>query len=173
MDVDHHPRAIDVADLEMQPLAEPEPQRVNGPEIGPIMGRADGGDEATDLIDGEDIGEPLLPGDAEPLEGRPIARNGVRREELDTAVGDAKGGGGELAVVLEVEEVVAELRLGEAVGGCVEVVGELPDGTDISVLGALAQAGELEILEHALTECGGHEGVLSQDCEEDGHCEGS
>jgi hypothetical protein len=171
--MDHHPGAVDVADLEVESFGEPKSQRVDGLEIDAIVVGADGGDELTDLIDGEDIGESLLPEDAEPLEGGPIAWAGVRIEELDTTISDAEGSGGELAVVLEVEEVVAELRLGEAVGGCVEVVGELPDGTDISVLGALAQAGELEILEHALTECGGHEGVLSQDCEEDGHREGS
>src|ERR1700733_12563108 len=137
MDVDHHPRAIDVADLEMQPLAEPEPQRVNGAEIGPIMGRADGGDEVTDLIDGADLGEPLLPGAAEAFQGRPIAGDGVRIEELDTAVSDAEGGGGELAIVLEVEEVVAELRFGEPVGWGLEVIGELSDGAKVRLLGAL------------------------------------
>jgi hypothetical protein len=73
MDVDHYPRAIDVADLEMQPLAEPEPQRVDGLEIGAVVGGTDSGDEASDLVDGEDVGEPLLPGDAEPLERGPIA----------------------------------------------------------------------------------------------------
>ena len=41
----------------------------------------------------------------------------MRIEELDAGVGDAEGGGGEAAIVLEVEEVVAELGLGEAVGG--------------------------------------------------------
>ena len=41
----------------------------------------------------------------------------MRIEELDAAVGDAEGGGGEVAVVLEVEEVDADLVLGEAVGG--------------------------------------------------------
>ena len=95
MDVDHHPRAVDVADLEVQPLAEPQAQRVDGPEIGAVVGRADGGDEPTDLVDGEDVGEPLLPADAEAFEGRPVAGGGVGIEELDAAVGDAEGSGGE------------------------------------------------------------------------------
>src|SRR5437660_4864824 len=60
------------------------------------------------------------------------------------------------------EEVVAELRLTEAVGVGVEVVGELPDGAEVSVLGALAETGELEIVEHALTESRGHVVVLWQ-----------
>ena len=111
MDVDHHAGGVDVADLEVEALAEPEAQRVDGPEVGAVVGRADGGDEAADLVDGEDVGEALLPGDAEAFEGGPVAWDGVRIEELDAAVGDAEGGGGEVAVVLEVEEIVAELRL--------------------------------------------------------------
>ena len=162
MDVHHHPRAIDVADLEVQPLAEPESQRVDGPEIGPVVGRADGGDEPSHLVDGEDVGESLLPADAEPLEGRPVAGSGVGIEELDAAVGDAERGGGELAVVLEVEEVVADLLLAEPVGRGVEVVGELPDGAEVGLLGALAEPGELEVLSHPLAECRGHVEVLWQ-----------
>ena len=67
MDVDHHPGAVDVADLKVQPFAESEPQRADGLEIGAVVGRADRGDEATDLVNGEDVGEPLFPGDAEAL----------------------------------------------------------------------------------------------------------
>ena len=61
-----------------------------------------------------------------------------------------------LSVVLEVQEVVADLLLGEPVGRGVEVVGELPDGAEVGLLGALAQAGELEVLVHPLAECRGH-----------------
>ena len=84
------------------------------------MGGADGGDEAADLVDGEDVGEAMLAGDAEAPEGGPVAGDGVRIEDLDAAVGDAEGSGGEVSVVLEVEEILAELRLGEVVGRCVE-----------------------------------------------------
>ena len=70
--------------------------------------------------------------------------------------------GGELAVVLEVEEVVADLLLAEPVGRGVEVVGELPDGAEVGLLGALAEAGELKVLVHPLTEGRGHVQVLSQ-----------
>ena len=42
-----------------------------------------------------------------------------------------------MAVVLEVEEIVAELLLGESVGRGVEVVGELSDGAEVGVLSAL------------------------------------
>ena len=67
MDVDHHPRGIDVADLEVQPFPEPQAQRVDRPEIGAVVGRADGGDELSHLVDGEHVGERLVPTDAERL----------------------------------------------------------------------------------------------------------
>ena len=166
--VHQHPLAIDVADLQMQPFLEPKSQRVDRPEIGPVVGRADGRDEPPHLIDREHVGEPLLVADAEPLECRPVAGRGVGVEELDAAVGDHERRGGELAVVLEVEEVVADLLLAEPVGRGVEVVGELPDGAEVGLLGALAEAGQLQVLEHPLAECRGpvecgrHRQVLSQ-----------
>jgi hypothetical protein len=49
---------------------------------------------------------------------------------------------------------------------CAEVVGELPDGAEVGLLGALAQAGELKLLLHSLTESCGHVQVLSQRCGE-------
>ena len=75
-------------------------------------------------------------GDAEASEGGPVAGDGVRIEELDAAVGDAEGSGGEVSVVLEVEEILADLRLGEAVGRSVEVIGEHADGAEVGVLSA-------------------------------------
>ena len=72
-------------------------------------------------------------------------------EELDATVGDAEGCGRELAVILEMEEVLADLLFAKSVWRGVKVVGELPDGTEIGVLSAVAQTSELEILGHALT----------------------
>ena len=63
---------------------------------------------------------------------------------------------------LRYEQVLADSLLGDPIGGLVEVVGELPDGAEVGLLGALAEAGELEVLVHLLTKRGGHEWVLSQ-----------
>jgi hypothetical protein len=153
MDVDQHPCAVDVADLQVQPFPEPQPQRVDRPEIGPVMVRADGVDETPYLIDGEHVGEFLVPADTKPLERGPVARRGVGVEELDAAVGNAQRCRGELAVVLEMEEVITDLLLAEPVGSSVVVVGELPDGAEVGLLGALAEAGQLKVLEHPLAEC--------------------
>ena len=60
------------------------------------------------------------------------------------------------------EEVITDLLLAEPVGRGVVVVGELPDGAGVSLLGAVAQASKLKILVHPLTEGRGHVKVLSQ-----------
>ena len=101
----------------------------------------DGGDESSDLVSGEDVGKAFLPLDAEGAvkRGR-VSWGGVRIEELDTAVSDAEGSGGEVAVVLEVEEILAKLLLGELVGRGAEVLGEHADGTEVGVLGVGASA---------------------------------
>jgi hypothetical protein len=154
----------------------------HGCPVGPVVAGADGIDEAPHPLDREHVGEPLVPADLEFLERRPVAGCGVRVEELDAAVGDGQRCGGKLSLVLEVEEVVADLLFGEAVGRCAEVVGELPDGAKVSLLGALAERGKLEVLVHPLAECRGraechvHRKVLSQRSKETPlqgtHCHG-
>ncbi len=116
------------------------------------MNCTDGGDELPHLVDREHVGEFLVPADAESLQCWPVARGGVGREELYAAVSDAERSRGEVAVVLEVKEIVAELLLADAVGRGAEVVGQLPDGAEIRLLSALAETGQLKILEHALAE---------------------
>src|SRR5262249_62262979 len=56
VDVDHHAGAVDVADLEVEALAESEAERVDGPEVGAVVWRLDGGGEASDRVRGEDVG---------------------------------------------------------------------------------------------------------------------
>src|SRR3954469_22817047 len=70
--------------------------------------------------------------------------------------------GRKLFVVLEIQEVLSELRFGESIGSLVEVVGELPDGSEVGLLGAFAEAGQLEIVLHPLTKRRDHERVLSR-----------
>jgi hypothetical protein len=72
-----------------------------------------------------------------------------------------------MAVVLEIEKVVADLRLGEQSRELAVVGGQLPHGADVGFLGAFAAACELKILDHPLAERGrgarsDHRETLSQ-----------
>ncbi len=60
------------------------------------------------------------------------------------------------------EQIVTDLLLAEPVWPRVEVVGQLPDGAEVSLLSALAEPGELKILMHPLAKCRGHVMFLSQ-----------
>jgi hypothetical protein len=83
-------------------------------------------------------------------------------EELDPADGDDQRTGSESFLVLEIQEVRAQLLLGESIGGLMEVVGQLPDGSEVGLLGAFAEPGQLEILVHLLTKRGDHKWGLSR-----------
>ena len=57
-------------------------------------------------------------------EDGPVPRRSVGVEEPHSAAGYDQRGRGELAVVLQVQQMVADLWLGEPVGWGMEVVGE-------------------------------------------------
>jgi hypothetical protein len=66
------------------------------------------------------------------------------------------------------EELLADLLFAASIWRRAEVVGQMPDGAEVSFLGALAEAGQSKILQHPLTEIRGlatsrgHLKVLSQ-----------
>jgi hypothetical protein len=66
-----------------------------------------------------------------------------------------------MAMVLEMGEEVADLRLGERVGRLPVVPGELTDGSYVGLAGALGEAGELEVLQELLAKSG-HGRFLSE-----------
>jgi hypothetical protein len=61
------------------------------------------------------------------------------------------GAGTEFLFVLEEQEVMADLFLGELVGGLAVVLGELADRSQISLLRPLAQSSQLHVVGHLLT----------------------
>ena len=70
------------------------------------------------------------------------------------------------SLVLEVDQVLPQFVFGDLIGRLVEVGGELPDGAEVSLLRPLGEAGQLEVLVHALAKRDAHEWVLSKRREE-------
>ena len=97
MHVDDHSLAVDVADLQIQTFLEPQPQRVDGPEERLVVRRAHGVDEAAHFGDAQDVRQALGSGDAEVLEGGPVAGDGMGVEEDEAAGGDLQRAGGNAA----------------------------------------------------------------------------
>ena len=123
------------------------------------------------LVDRQDVGQRLVSRHAQLQQRGPVPDHGPRVEKLDTAVRDLERARGELTIVLQVQEVIADLGLAEPVRGLAVVGGQLPHGADVGLLRALAETGELQILNHALTKrravSGGHRETLSQRSEEE------
>jgi hypothetical protein len=107
-------------------------------EVGLVVGRADRGDELPHFVHGEEIGEFLVSADPEPPQGGPVPGRGVGVEELDAAVGDAQRRGSEHAIILEMEEELADLLFGESIWRDVKVVGQLRNGAEIGLLSAFS-----------------------------------
>ncbi len=116
-------------------------------------GYANGVDEPVHLGDGQDIGKGLGLGDPDHLERLPVARHGMGVEELDATEGHAEGAGSESTALLEMEEVVADLRLGETIGRQPVLSGQMPDAAEIPLLGTGGQPNQGQVGEHALAKC--------------------
>ena len=57
----------------------------------------------------------------------------------------------DLFLVGEIQEILAQVLLGDLIGTLMVVLGELADGGDVALLGPCGQAPELHILQHPLT----------------------
>jgi hypothetical protein len=78
-------------------------------------------------------------------------------EEDETAGGNLQRTWFALPLVLEIDQVLSELALADQIGRLFEVGGHLPHSPEVRLLRPLGKAGQLKILVHALTKCGGHE----------------
>ena len=139
-DMDQHPAGVDVGDLQMERLLQPQPQGIDGPEEALQAGLADGGDQLIDFGDGQHGGQLELLGDAQLLERGPFPRAGVAIEELESGVGDLEGIAFPLLVVLDEQQVASQVVFGGQVGRLVEPLGELADRAEVGFVSPLAEA---------------------------------
>ena len=71
-------------------------------------------------------------------------------QKLDSVEGDVAGVGGQLFLIAQVEEILAQFVLSKEIRGAMKVERQLLHRTQVGLLGALGQATQLHVLAHAL-----------------------
>jgi hypothetical protein len=150
-DVNHLPRAIDIGNLKMGSLLQPQTTGVDRREAGPIALQPDEAKNLKNLIGTEDDRELLLAGRTNQIESGDVSVENLLEEELDATQGNGRGRAGEFLDILEKEKILSELFLRDQIWGFVKVLRELTHGPDVSLLRPFRKASELKRLDHSLS----------------------
>ena len=94
----------------------------------------------------------LLALGASDVEDGPRATERLLMEELETAEHDGVRTARDLPHGTQVEQILPDLRFTELVGGGMMEAGQLGDGADVGLDGAVGVATKLEVLRHAVAE---------------------
>jgi len=145
-DVQEHALGVNVADLQIQALAQAQAAGVDGDQGDPVIEGRDGGENATDLGGGQDDRELELGVGSDELDLRgPGSVEGLLPEQLDGADGLGRTGAGEAPFGLEVEEVLAQFLGGDVFGGATEVLAQLAHAGQVGLTAAGQQGQEAEV----------------------------
>ena len=144
MDMDAHPVLVDVADLKIQGLMQPEPAGVDRGQIGFVLGGAHRLEDGANFVYTEHGGQALFAFGVDERQGVPIVLEHVDKKELDAAVADAHGSGGPFVDVFAVQEVVLKLLFADQLRALSVKVDQHAHGAGVALLGAFAHAGQLQ-----------------------------
>jgi hypothetical protein len=152
VDVQQQPAAVDIRHLQMGPFQQPQPAGVDGGQTSPVDGNAHRAQSAAHFLAAQHHRQLLLAGRPDQPQGGPLPLERLLIEELDPAQGDGGGGAGDLLLVRQVQEVLAQILLVELVRAAVMVLRQLADGGHIALLGSCREPPQLHILNHPLTQ---------------------
>lgn len=144
--VDQHPAGVDVGDLQVKCLFQPQSQRIDGPEKAFQTGLANRVDQLIDFGDGQDRGQFELLGHAEFGQRGPVPGAGVAVEEFQSGVGDLERIGLPLLIVFDEQQIASEVVFGGLVGRLIDPLCELADLAEVGLVGPFFQAGQLQVL---------------------------
>ncbi len=150
VDMDHHPLAVDVADLQVESFSEPQSERVDGPEISCHPQRGAGAEDLVDLLDREYLGRRLDVLQFGLGECFPVASTGACEEELDAGKGDAQCAIGVLFMNLQMQQPLPELIFADFVGCTLTKVRQLADGSQGSIVCPLGHTRQVQVIAQAL-----------------------
>lgn len=152
MDVDHHPPAVDVSDLQVEPFLQAESQRVHGPkESGHPHGRA-GIEDLLDLFSSDDFRQRFDVLQFGFGERFPVSPASASEEELDAAEGNSQRAIGKLFFDFQMQQPAAKLFFGDFIGRGMTVVSQLSHGSQVAMNGSLSPTGQVQIILHLLIE---------------------
>ena len=147
MNVNHHPLAVDVADLQVDHFADSQPQRVGGPKKTLQAKRTGRVDHLKDLVLRDDFGERDDARDLGLLEDFPLSGAGGSVEELDGREDDALSSRGGFNVNDLVQEVNADVVLGEFLRRRFVEIGEMAYFPDVTVDRPFLHSRQTEVLD--------------------------
>ena len=148
-DADDHALAVDVGDAQAGDLGDPQAGGIGGHEQGAVLEVGDGGEEAGHLVGAQDDRESaglLGRGDAR---GDIVAAQGLAVEEAQGAAGLVIVAHGDVPLLEEMEQVVADVFGAEVIGRGVEVAGEAGDASDVGLDGRRGEVAEGHVVDHA------------------------
>ena len=149
-EVQQHAPRIDIAHLQLEPFTQPQAAGVDRGQGDALIQGGDAGQNVAHFGGGEDDGQFELRGGAGELNlGGPAALEGDLPEVFDGADGLGGGLAGEVALGLEVNEVLAEILGTELIGGTVEVLAQLADTGPITLLGAGLEGQQRQVVGEA------------------------
>ena len=93
----------------------------------------------------------FMPG-ADKKQRWPRALDGVFIKEFDAAKRDGTGAALPFSDIFAMQEVISQILFSNPARGFCEMIAQLPNGTDIKLLCALAVAFKLQVLYHTLSQ---------------------
>lgn len=152
-----HPHAlrIDVRDLSRRPFPQAQPAGVDQPHTHPGFRALDQGQQGPDFPRTQHDRQFLdVPG-ANQVEDWPRPLQRALVEEPDPREVNAEGALGDLLLIEQEQEILAQLLFAELVGSALVVLSQSVDSGDITRLGLGGEPPQLQVFEHAVSE-GGH-----------------
>lgn len=147
-----HPLAVDVAELQMDRLGDPQAAGVHQQGADPGLGPANLGQQPADFSVAEDHGELAVPLEADQVQRQRGPPEGVAVEELEGEQVDADRALGPPS--LQGDKEASKLLVDQQVGGSSEVPGQVGYGVQVRPLGGLRQGVQLHVLDHPASEFG-------------------
>jgi hypothetical protein len=111
--VEHQPGTVDILDLKLSPLLEPQTAGVYGRETDSVARNLDEAENLVNLIGAEDGGELFLVGRANEAQSGQVLVEGMLEEELDAAQSNGERTAGVFLDILEMEKILSQFFLGD------------------------------------------------------------